>query len=395
MNSKILSCLVVLSLLITGCISEFNANLPSDGNQILIVEGNIIGNSDAIFYLSKNFPLNSGAAPAESFDVEAKLTVIGSNGYKSPPAKSLKKGEYQIAIGELYDDVKYALQIEYDGNIYQSAFSNPIHTPGIDSVSWAQPEKFGDISFYISTYDNTKGAKFFMWDYTEIWEVEAIFPTTVFYDLTNNNYYVIDPPPYRYCWKNARSVSLLTASTESLVENKIINRQLYQISPKDERFSILYCVTVSQIAVSKSAYDYFQNKKTLNEEMGGLFAPQPSELRGNIICTTEPSKKAMGYVEVVKNTTQKRIFIERAQITRPPNYDGCNWMEYRDVLAYLVEKKISFSDYYRMGFRPVGDRNMEYYPKIIPFGWALESCTSCVINGAEKKRPDFWPNNHY
>jgi len=395
MNLKILLGSFILTLPVTGCITEYNAELPANDEQILVVEGNIVGNTDATFYLSKSFPLNSTSVPSESLDIDANLTVIGSDGYKSPPATSLGKGAYQISIGELSDDVEYGLQIEYDGNTYQSTLSKPLQTPEIDSVSWVQPEKAGAISFRVSTHDDTEGAKFFIWNYVENWEISAYYYTTIFYNPVDSLFYLDSAAPSFYCWKSNKSSSILVGSTESLNENKIINQQLYQGAPEDDRFSMLYCATVYQTAISKNAFDFYQNRKLLNEEMGGLFTPQPSELRGNIICITESSKKAMGYVEVVKNTTLKRTFVNWRQITRPPVYslNNCTTITKDSVQSYMNQNNInSYGDFYRLGYRPIS-MDLFGYPEILPDEWASKPCADCVANGGSKNKPDFWPNN--
>ena len=388
MNTKIVFGLFVLALLAAGCVSEFDAKLPSNDEQILIVDGNIIENTTVVFHLGKSFPLDSVFNP--NLNINAALTLIGSNGYQSLPATNMGNGAYILSVGSLDDDVAYGIQIEYDGNTYQSALSKPLHTPEIDSVSWIQPKETGTISFRVSTHDDSNGAKFFIWDYTENWEIMAHYYTTIFLNPGTNTFYEDGSAPYYFCWRSAASNKFLIGSTESLNENRIVNKQLYQFDPTDSRFSRLYCVTVSQRAISKSAYEYYQNKITLNDNMGGLFTPQPSELSGNITCITNPSKKAMGYVEVVKNTTQKRIFVPAYQITRPPIYDDCTTISQDTILQLMAVSRSTYSDLYSMGYRPSGYAGG--HPPV-PVEWSSAYCTECTAKGGSKNKPDFWPNN--
>ena len=387
MKTKIFSGLFILALLTIGCVSEFNANLPSNEKQILIVEGNIIENSNATFYISKSYPMDSPSVPPEIFNIKAKITIIGSNGYKSSPATDQGNGKYSINVGKLDDNVKYGIQIEYNGDTYQSALSAPLGTPEIDSVSWIQPETAGTVSFRVSTHDdNTGEAKFFMWNYVETWEFSAYYPTTIFLDPKTNEFYSVLPAPFYYCWRNNASNSYLIGSTESLSENTIINQKIFQSDAGDERFSKLYSIIVSQKSISKAAYDYYQNKIKLNEEMGGLFSPQPSELGGNITCITNASQKATGYVEVIKNVTQKRIFVNNYQISRPQiALPDCPLISNSDV-------KGTYSDFYNSGYRPAGYPN-PLNPNV-PDNWAYVYCTDCTANrGGSKAKPDFWPND--
>ena len=392
MNIKVLYIFLTLTLLTTvSCISEFNANLPSNDVQILFVDGTITANSDMTFYLSKSFSINDINIPPESLNTNAKIFIIGSNGYQSPPAINLGRGTYIIpSIGELDDNVEYGIRIEYEGDAYQSTLSKPLHTPEIDSVSWTQPEKAGEVFFRVSTHDDTGQAHFFIWNYTEDWEITASYYTTAFYNSITNEHYTINPAPHYYCWKNRLSNTFLIGSTESLGENRIINKQLYHHRHDDDRFSLLYSVVVYQKAITKNAFEYYHNKIVINDEMGGLFTPQPSELTGNITCITNPSKKVMGYIEPVKNITQKRIFVQAENILGPRPFN-CKIMTSSDVATYLANNEIDYNQFIASGFRPALELDIMTG---MPLEWSTASCTDCVLNGGSKKKPDFWPNDH-
>jgi len=336
--------------------------------------------------------MDSSYASSDIFDINATITIIGSDGYKSSPAINQGNGKYSIDVGTLDDNVKYGIQIEYDGDTYQSTLSKPVYTPEIDSISWIQPEQNGAIYFRVSTHDDeTEEAKFFLWNYVEDWEFSAAYRTTIFLDPDNNSFYTDDSAPYYFCWRNNTSNNYMIGSTESLTKNSIVNKTIYQGDPGNDRFSILYSVLVNQKAISKAAYDYYQNKIQLNEQMGGLFSPQPSEVSGNIICTTNSSKRAMGYVEVNKNTTQKRIFVSRTQITRPSIYNNCQTITNDSVLIILGEINGTYVDFYNSGYRPAGE--VDLFNRSLPDDWAMKYCTDCVANGGSKNKPDFWPNN--
>jgi len=389
----------VLALTLTGCISEFDAKLPLNESHILVVSGTVIENTDVTFHLSKGFPLDSVKTPKGSRDIDAKLTIIGSNGYQSQQAINMGNGEYLISAGALNDDVEYGIEIEYDGNIYRSTLSKPLRTPEIDSISFVQPEENGDIIFYISTHDDAEETKYFLWNYTEDWEFTAIYETTVFFDPEKEDYYIDRSAPFYHCWRNKVDAAgkYLIGSTEFLGENRIINRELYKASSGDERFSVLYCVTVYQKAISKEAYEYYQNRIKLNQEMGGLFTPQPSEVQGNISCITDPAKRVMGYVEVIKNTTQERLFICNGQITRQPAERSCGSrdVETKDLdKFYVMEGTYAYTSLaalYNAGMRPSGylllSEKGNYYPS---GGWRHKSCSDCTAAGGTKNKPEFW-----
>jgi hypothetical protein len=200
-----------------ACITEYNAALPSNAKQILFVEGSIVANTDATFHLTQSFSLNENTVPYGSFVNNANLSIIGNNGYKSSPAINQGKGTYQIAVGELDDDVEYGLQIEYEGDTYQSALSKPLYTPEIDTFYWKQPEPFAAVSFYLSTQDDGDEAKFFLWNYTEDWEIGVSRCASLLYNPENNEFNSDYSGAYCRCWKKFVSDTYLLGSTESLV----------------------------------------------------------------------------------------------------------------------------------------------------------------------------------
>ncbi len=390
MNCKILCYILVLFLFSGSCVSEFILELPNTDKEILIIEGNIIENKEVKFYLSKSFSLNESEIPVHSKNVQAKLVIVGNNGYKSNPAIYLGDGVYQMAIGELDFDVAYGIQIEYDGNIYVSTPSKPLYTPDIDSISWVQPVPEGDISFRISTHKDNTTPIYVKWNYEEDWETMAHYRTIFFYDPQTDRFYNDESAPYYHCWKNNKQNKILIGTTESLTQNKIINKQLYQHDASDERFSILYSVKITQLAISKTAYDYYQNKLKLNEEMGGIFTPQPSDIYGNITCQTNPAKKVIGYVGVTKNITEKRIFLDTYEISRPIIYSTCNVITPDSVENFMNQYRLTVKDYYNLGYRPLTEGMLPETSE----SWANGYCTDCTLKGGSKNKPDFWPNDH-
>jgi hypothetical protein len=179
----------------------------------------------------------------------------------------------------------------------------------------------------------------------------------------------------------------LVGTTEAYTENRIIDKQLYQIDPSETHFSYLYSVNVIQQAIDKAGYEYYLNKLKMNEEMGGLFTPQPSDWIGNINCVTDPSKKAAGYINVVQNITQKRIFINGPEISKPWTFASCSQDLSPEILA------LSSLERFQSGYRPIEEA---LPPSDEPAAdrWANIRCTDCIYNGGTKNKPDFWPNDH-
>jgi len=394
MKTKIYNCILLFILALSGCVSEFNANLPSDATEALVVEGDIIGNTEQIIYLKKTFPLTDTLSynTLRYSEINAKVKLTGSDGSQTQGVY-LGAGRYSMTIGTLNDDVEYSLEVEYNGDTYKSTPAKPLITPEIDSVSFQQKEEYGDVTIHISTHDDSGASKYFLWNYTEDWEITSTYYTTLFLDSYADTFYIVDPAPFYYCWKNNTINPILIASTDAQTKNSIVNKTILKLPQESDRFSVLYSINVVQKAISGAAYDYYKAKLSASEGMGGLFTPQPTEPGGNITCINNGSKKALGYIEVLKNTSEKRIFINRGDISRRSS-SGCIMYMHDEVLARmnaeLIETFAQVVSWLRLC--PVAPLDPDIKTGLVPAFWSSDDCTDCRLNGT-KTRPDFWPNN--
>jgi len=398
----IFTLLITYISLTTGCISEFNAKLPSGVTDILAVQGNIIGDTTAVFVLTQSVPLDydpNDEKQYSDYDRNAVLTIIDSNGNQSLPATALGGGTYSIAVGHLDPNVKYALQIECNGDTYRSEPAYPVVTPEIDSVTFIQHEEYGDVIIRISTHDSENQPKYFMWRYIEDWEIVSYFDVQLAYDMNTGIFTAYDeeknPNPYYYCWKKNITNPILVGSSNDYKENRIVNKDLYQNLASNERFQYLYSTLITQYALSKPAYEYYLSSRKSNEEMGGLFTPQPSEITGNITCVNDPSKRIIGYVDVINNITSKRIFIRSSQISRN-RARSCTLYTNGELQALLQMEELNFRLFALYGYDPV-IRTPTMDPNdtsVTPESWAARSCTNCTYNGGSVNKPEFWPQGY-
>lgn len=395
MKTKALYSLFACVLLI-ACVSEFNARIPISGVEILVVDGNIVANSTQEFYFSKSFSLEEDKPPVGYDDVWVELALIGSDGYRSPLATSLGKGVYKLEIGALSTDVEYGIEFKYDGEVYQSELQKPLYTPPIDSVSWVQAGKHGDISIRVSTHDVDDGAfRYYLWNYKEDWEVQADYEASIIYDIETKTFYRDLSYPNLYCWSMKIGGETLVGTTEALVGNQVINKVLYDREVTDRRFSVLYCATITQQAITKAAYEYYLDKAKGNEGMGGLFTPQPSKIEGNIACLTDDDKRVIGYTSVCANVAESRTFIPIHDLSRPTITSSCSVIGKDSVMTFMKEHDlVEYSQYYAMGYRPIFNGLM-MNDQCIPEEWSSVHCADCRYIGGKKDRPTFWPNDHY
>lgn len=371
MKTKIQIGICLLCLSISACVDTFNAHLPQN-STVLVVEGNIISDSTVVFALSRSFSLDVESLPQDYNRIDAEVSVVGTDG-SSFSGIALGSGKYQVAVGTLNKDVSYSLKIVYDGDTYTSDPQYPLETETIGDVTYEQPEEYGDIYIRLST--QSQDAEHYLWSYEEDWEVKAVYRTIYIYDPETDGVIVYKTAPYAHGWCHNESSDIIVGGTGTNVNNSLKNKRLYSIASSDHRVSCYYSTLIKQRKISVGEYEYYQEKVRINEEMGGLFTPQPSELPTNITCSN-PEKSAIGYVGVNMNVAECRIFISTNDI-QYQMLDDCSIME--------ESKKYSSLELYLMGYA-IAYRDLGY-------SWARRSCTDVRYLGATLEKPSFWPDD--
>lgn len=366
-----------------GCVEKFEANIGDIATEGLVVEGNIISDSMVVFNLSRILPLSETKENENLFSnyliADAELAVKGSDG-SSWPGNLRNRGEYVVQIGTLQPDIKYHLEIQYDGDTYQSEPQKPLPCSGIEKMTCSQSDLLGPVSVRLDSKEfDLSETKYYLWHFEEDWEVRARFATTDLYDIETNSVIHYAYPPVAQGWCYNKTDKILLGTTESALENRMVGKQIHSIAHTDYRLSVLYSIRVQQRNLTRKEYEYYQVCAKLNNEMGGLFTPQPSELPTNVMCSN-PERKVIGYV-------------------------GCNMgIAYRQL--YIPRDKIHYEENYQCdsGEEPEGDNKAKYVAgfqigSLVRAGsnvfieWARVKCVDVNSLGANPTgRPAWWPN---
>lgn len=369
----------LLVLLLAACVTDYMTPPKFQQEGRLVVEGFITGDTENEFILSRSVPL--AADSAFQPETGARLTIRCNNGDVFGPAKEVEPGKYRIPMGRLDASAQYRLEFQTGGETYESEYLQPTFSPEIDSIHWNKAGKGQPLEIYVSTHDEQNSEGYYLWTFQEDWEFTSTLETHWFYNPETYSFYEEKIDPYYFCWNKKNSTKILIASTEDLTENRIVNQPIHSISPDDIRISFLYCITVQQKTLSKKGYQYYKEKQTLNETMGGIFSPQPLELKGNIVCTTNPETPVIGFIDVA-HIAQKRVFIQ------PDGIYEYKPRECTELWPKFGSYELTYYAMYRMGYRPIITR-----PGSIPDYWINKGCRECTELGT-KNKPDFWPNNH-
>ena len=368
---------LLIVLLPIGCVEKFEADISDLVTEGLVVEGDIISDSTVQFRLSKTLPLTETDDNKVQFNdflnVEANLAVKGSDG-TSWSGIARGKGVYEVEIGMLMPEVEYSVEIQYKGDTYQSEPQKPQEMVDIERVSFSQPDLAGPVSILLDT-EEAKDTQYFLWYFEEDWEIRAHFQTKDLYDSESNSVIHYKYPPVAQGWCYNALDDIMLGTTESNVSNKIVGKKIQSIENIDPRISFLYSIRVQQRNLSKQEYEYYQVRTKLNNEMGGLFTPQPSELPTNITCSN-PTRKVIGYVGCNMGIAKSHLYIKEDEVLYLENY----------TCDVGKDPEGSYADKFAAGFQISDNTEM---------GIELASvkCVDVRLFKADPMgRPDWWPN---
>jgi hypothetical protein len=396
----------------TGCVDEYEAELPEGDSHLLVVSGTICSGRYSEFHLTWSVPLrqeadynyysslySSSSAYSEVQPVrDARVAICGTDGsvYECPEhtvsydnhgySYSFGTGVYGCDTPELNPDVSYYVTIDYDGDTYRSTPEKPIRTPDIESLEYFQKDSQSSVEVLLTTAepDNPDQTTYCTWTYGETWEVRPLRQTVIYFDVsTMTRQYLTGDQQYpARGWKFGHEESIISASTANYADGRFNRYQLLDIPRDDERVSWCYSNEVTQRAVSKTEYEYMKACLEAGWEMGGLFSPQPSALPTNIHCLTS-SKRAIGYVGCSQNVATKRMYINASEISRDLPKPG-PFVEFdcseRDCAVMVQQGWILYLWYDNR----IGGGPLTTY-------WAYPADFDVRLHGAVTYKPDYMP----
>ena len=384
----------------SSCIEEFKLPLPVQEESGIVIQGNLFMNAESVIYVNK--PQAIGSKRKLESIADAEVYIISQDGTESNKAIYDKENERYIAAAtELNPEQSYAVKVIANGETYQSEFLQILQTPEITDLNYKEQED--GVSVHISTEGSNDASRYYMWSYEEDWEFHAEINIAKFakgeIDYQSLIYSQIKGTfnPYYYCWRNNHSSQIFLYDTSVLENNQITDHELYRISIDDQRISYIYSVLIKQWSIDAKTYEYYQTIEKQSENAGGLFAPMPVEIKGNVTCTSNPSKRTYGYV-IASNVTTKRLFIYASDFQQlVSQYTTCDFSE----TGYDAARRDP------LGFWPIAwSSEVRNSGAVIVYGnttgeiteasvYYIKRCVDCrAVEGSTKQRPYFWPNNH-
>ncbi|HET7897911.1 MAG TPA: DUF4249 domain-containing protein, partial [Flavisolibacter sp.] len=354
---------------------KYDIPLRQTDVSLLVVEGTLnAGQGPTNITLSRTVKINDTAKLKP--ELHAFVMVEDRNGVSIPFGET-GNGNYSNPQLPLVIGQDYRLRIRTGNKEYLSDFVTAKQTPAIDSISWKKADD--GLTLYANAHDDGNNTLYYKWNYDETWEIRSYYNAGYQWvggtTIQAMNY----PYPNHFCWKYAKSTNILLGSTAHLQKDVVSEAPLNFIVSGSDKLSVRYSILVRQQALAKPAYEYFQLMKKNTESIGSIFDPQPSELKGNIRCVTNPEEGVIGYVTAA-TIVEKRKFITAEE---------ANWVYRQDCPFFLVKNHPDSIRLWVPSYLPF-DAELGLFGNIIGYYMSDAQCVDCRYRGGDVNRPSYW-----
>ena len=385
------------AVVLGSCVYDFtpdSEDLPGMDKPLVVIEGDIIVGGITNVELKSTVPVLNGIVQDEISYAGSSVWVESENG--DVWHGSYEDNKYVVDTRYLPLDGKYRLCVSVPNRgEYVSEFKSVMISPQIDTITYTRAEDRSSVQFEVSTHNDSREKLYCKWSFTEDWESNSelnadLKAVNVDGDIIMEELDDAEKEKMSRCFSRGESKEIYIGSTEKLSKNVINKERLHVIYSTDRRLSSLYRLTISQTAMDKDAYKYWEVTKSSISGTGGLFAPMPSEIRGNISSVTYPQEKVLGYISVTTETVKQRYYYASDLNMYKRNcFDEVYPKTEKDTEGNEVKVWLQL---YLSGRKPVryeykenGDpiKNMAY--------WTSEPCVDCRVF-SNSSRPSGWPD---
>jgi hypothetical protein len=380
---KYFSFIILSLLLLASCREKYSVSLKSSDRSALVVEGFLnAGNGPTIITLTRSYAANGSVSIPRV--TGAQVTVEGNNGTSFSLAETgTNTGVYRHPQLNLLTDKQYRLKIRTTGGKEYLSDYVPVRlSPPIDSINWKWENN--GVMIYANTHDASNNSRYYKWDYEETWEISTNYYSDVKLVSANPLTVVARNLPAEdvsRCWKYDNSRTIMIGSTAQLQTDIAFEIPLYFLQPNTERLGIRYSTLVKQSVLTKEAYEYFSLMKKNTEQLGSIFDPLPSELRGNIKCLTDADEQVVGYL-TASSQQEKRIFITAQQLPGSIfNFPNCTSIMvpiHPDSVRKHIPTLMPYAEY----------RNQ--FNLLTHYFMAPPPCFDCTARGGINVKPSYW-----
>lgn len=379
--------------LIMGITTFYSCQKPVDlkatttNINILVVEGFINVADSTKISLSRTTVI--GNKTTANPELNAQLTLENATGTVAT-LQHLGKGLYATQSLILDNTKQYRIRIKTsNGKTYLSDLTDTKITQPIDDVGYNITND--GISIYASTHDATNNSRYYLYNFEETWE----FRTKFISEFKTTATAVVPRTPEEFiehCYAYAPSTKIIVNSTAALSQDVAYQAPITNVPSNSEKLSIKYSILVTQTALTKEAYAFWDNLSKNSEKLGSIFDVQPSQVSGNIHNVADAAEPVIGYISAGTKQS-KRFFIKSSDLPsnyRPEDlYLGC----VLDTTYYVqpVSPPYPLLERVKLPYLPVEEivPNPLFPQIIIGFSYTPRTCADCTLRGRVPK-PSFW-----
>jgi hypothetical protein len=372
---------IFLLLFLACCVEPYDPPVDDRDVNLLVVDGFLDATSaTASVTLTRTLPVES-TQPIQP-ELSAFVRMEDDQGNLYTLIQNGTPGTYTGAVSDVSLERNYRLLITTGGNReYQSHFVPVIETPAIDSITYAITP--GGVQFLVTTHDPSNKAGYFRWKYQETYQYNSEF-NSVFMFQGKDIVYRPAELAHHTCWKTNFSTDILVGGTQHLKQSIISDFPVSFIPNGSVKLTVQYSLLVQQQAITEDAFEYWSNLKKTTEQVGGLFDPLPSEVRGNIHSTANPGETVLGFFSA-GTVQESRKFLRRSSLPLEV------------IRSFIVHNPSCVLDTTLNADLPNLSTSTWlvdalYAPGvgIVGYTHATTMCVDCTVQGGGTTKPDFW-----
>ncbi|HQP79747.1 MAG TPA: DUF4249 domain-containing protein, partial [Bacteroidales bacterium] len=364
--------LAFAALMMGSCIYPFIPEIADDDIGLIVIEGDIRIGAESYIFVRNTQQLGTTGTPV---NISADVWVESNKG-EITRAGNYRDGAHIIDTRNLDPRNSYRLHVKPHAQSstveYVTDWLEVIITPELEEVSFRVDELEEKITFHVST-TNPDANPYYKWNCNEVWEYTSQFYASHVFNPSRNTVEECRGENTHYCWDRDVVSNIMIASTEALTENRLVDHQIYELPFMSDKLDYLYSLEVIQSSISAEAYVYWEVMLRNTDQTGGLFSPQPSELRGNIHCVNDSSIVVLGYVSASK-VSSHRIFVSVDDFPMQNKRQNCSAFIEIDLAEHSKMRR-----YYYGGYDVVFLDNMTNITS-----WSERRCVDCRVKGGTK-----------
>lgn len=380
-GKSIFSILLILSTV--ACLDRIDFDIGNTALTTVVIEG-YISDEPGPYKIKINSAFDLESKVSLKTPITAERVVISDDQGRSEVLSEVKKGVYQTDTNGIRGTIGrvYKLHVEFsDGRIYESK-ADTILLPGkLDSIYFTFKEgktaegatSYGfDVYFIPSSGSETN--YHFLWKFTGTFQADTnpefglhepcgditcegcnmcnyrplcsgIRNVSSFPGLPRAVFIRVGPCECCTCWYNFFNTEPMLSDDQLVKDGRFSTQKAMYVPLNGWTFKYKVHAKVSQMSLSRRAFDFWKGIKDQKSAVNSLFQPVTGRIQSNFVQISGPSAPVEGLF-FATGVTSKAIFIERSDVpnetmipTTLPFGDSC-----LKLFPYATTEKPDFWD---------------------------------------------------